>query len=162
MNQIKSDIIAVILLLLAFPLSGCLSSEPNNPEEAVNMYYTYLDEGKYKNAADLLFALQKGSMGSDYPQSLLPEDREKIIQDMEKTYGKGGENFQITSLTTRIKKQQEESATEEKRVITEVKRSGLEMYTIQTEIKGSLAGKEIIILKEHPVVDMGNWRIIIG
>ena len=159
----KSTIITTtVLLFLTLPLSGCLSPEPNNPEEAVNMYYTYIDEGKYEKAADLLYALQKGAMGSDYPQPLLPEDRAKIIQDMKSIYGEDGENIKIASLTTRIKRPQEESPTEEQRVITDIQRSGVEIYTIQTEITGTLNDKEVTLIKEHPVVDMGNWRIVIG
>lgn len=156
----KKYTMIIIMFLFLISLSGCLSSEPDDPEEAVNMYYTYIDEGKYEKAADLLYAIQKGAMGSDYPQPLLPEEREKIIQDMEKIYGKGGENIEIASLTTRIKRQQE--PTEEKRVITEIQRGGVEIYTIQAEIVAIMNDKEVAITKEHPVVDMGNWRIIIG
>lgn len=159
--MIKEYRIIIIILFSLISLSGCLSSEPDDPEEAVNMYYTYLDEGKYEKAADLLYAVQKGGMGSEYPQPLLPEDRKKIIQEMKNIYGKAGENIEIVSLTTRVKRQQE-ATTEEKRVITEIQRSGVEIYTIQAEIVGIMNDKEVAITKEHPVVDMGNWRIIIG
>lgn len=154
--------ISLIIISAAIILSGCLSSEPNNPEEAVNMYYTYLDEGKYDRAADLLFAVQKGSMGSDYPQPLLPEDRAMLIKNMENEYGDGGEKIKIATLITRIKKSEEVSTVGNERVITEIQRSGFELYTVETIIIGTLNGQNMTIAKDHPVVDMGNWRIIIG
>lgn len=154
--------ISLIIISAAIILSGCLSSEPSNPEEAVNMYYTYLDEGKYDRAADLLFAVQKGSMGSDYPQPLLPEDRAKLIKDFENEYGDGGEKIKIATLITRIKKSDEVSSAGNERVITEIQRSGFELYTVETIIIGTMNGQNVTIAKDYPVVEMGNWRIIIG
>jgi len=154
--------ISLIIISAAIILSGCLSPEPNNPEEAVNMYYTYLDEGRYDRATDLLFAVQKGSMGSDYPQPLLPEDRAKLIKDMNNEYGEGGENLKIATLITRIKRSEEVSSVGDERVITEIQRIGLELYTVETMIIGTMNGQNVTIARDHPVVDMGNWRIIIG
>jgi len=154
--------ISLILISAAIILSGCLSSEPNNPEEAVNMYYTYLDEGKYDRAADLLYAVQKGSMGSDYPQPLLPEDRAKLIKDFENEYGDGGDKIKIATLITRIKRSEEVSSVGNERVITEIQRIGFELYTIETIIIGTMNSQNVTIARDHPVVDMGNWRIIIG
>ncbi|HYN44785.1 MAG TPA: hypothetical protein VER35_02180 [Candidatus Limnocylindrales bacterium] len=153
--------ITLIIISATIILSGCLSSEPNNPEEAVNMYYTYLDEGKYDRAADLLYAVQRGDMGSDYPQPLLPEDREKLIQYMKKLYGEKGERIKIATLITRIKRSVENSIASNERVITEVQRIGIELYTVETQIICTLDGQNVTITKDHPVVEMGNWRLII-
>lgn len=161
-NRLNRSGLLLVIIFVSIISGGCLSSEPNTPEEAVNMYYTYIDEGKFDRAADLLFAIRKGDMGYDYPQPLLPADREQIIRTFETEYGDGGENINISTVITRIKRSEETSIAGDGRVITEIQRAGFEIYTIQTTIIGTLNGQNVTLARDHNVAEMGNWRIIIG
>jgi len=93
-------------------------------------------------------------MGSDYPQPLLPDDREKVILDMKKLYGENGERIKISTLITRIKRPVENSIASNERVITEVQRIGIELYTVETQIICTFDGQNVTIAKDHPVVEM--------